>query len=150
MKLFITSDHNGVNLVDYLYNELKKEYDIERINIPNDPNDDYPIFSFELGKLVSKTPDSFGIILCGTGVGVSIACNKVKGIRCARVSNVNDAQMCRLHNNCNVIALGSNYTNNEALTLIKTFISTECLNEERHIRRIKQIIDYENGEYNEL
>ena len=150
MKLFITSDHNGVSLVEYLYNELKKDHDIEKVDLPNDPNDDYPKFAFKLGQLVNDNPGSFGIILCGTGVGVSIACNKVKGIRCARVSNVDDALMCRLHNNCNIIALGSNYTNNEALKLVSTFINTECLNEERHIRRIKEIIDYENGEYNEL
>ncbi len=150
MKLFITSDHNGVDLVDYLYGELKKEYDIEKLDIVNDPEDDYPLISFKLGEMVSKNKDSFGIIICGTGIGVSIACNKVKGIRCARVSNIDDAKMSRLHNNCNVIAFGKNYTNNEALTLVKTFVNTKCLDEERHVRRIKQIIDYENGEYNEL
>ena len=150
MKLFITSDHNGVSLVEYLYNELKNDYDIEKVDLPNDPNDDYPKFAFKLGELVNSNPGSFGIILCGTGVGVSIACNKVKGIRCARVSNLDDVKMCRLHNNCNVLALGSNYTNNEALKLVTTFINTECLNEERHIRRINEIIAYENGEYNEL
>ena len=150
MKLFITGDHNGVLLVDHIYNELKKSYDIEKIDLPNDPLDDYPVFSFKLGKLINENPGSMGIILCGTGIGVSIACNKVKGIRCARVSNLNDAEMSRLHNNCNIVALGSNFTKNEALNIVKKFIETEWLNEERHLRRINQIIDYENGEYNEL
>ena len=150
MKVFITSDHNGVELVDYLLSELKKEYDIERINLPNDPLDDYPIFAYELSKKVLSTPNSFGIILCGTGIGISIACNKVKGIRCGLVNSLNDACKAREHNDCNVIALGSHFTNNEALKLVKTFLTTDCLHEERHERRIAQINKIENGEYNEL
>lgn len=146
MKVYISCDHNGVSLVDYICNNLKDKYEIEKIALPNDPLDDYPIFAFELGKKVINNPGSFGILLCGTGIGISIACNKVKGIRCARVTNVEDAKMCRLHNNANVLAFGSNFTNNEALKLVETFLETECLNEERHIRRIKQIIEYENGE----
>lgn len=149
MKIYISSDHNGVSLVNYLYNNLKDKYAIEKINLPNDPLDDYPLFAFELGKKVVKN-NGLGILICGTGIGISIACNKVKGIRCARIYTIEDAKMCRLHNDANVIAFGSNYTEAEALKLVDTFLTTECLHEERHERRKKQINKFENGEYNVL
>ncbi len=143
MKVFIACDHNGVLITNYLLKSLKNTYDIEKIDLPNDPLDDYPIFAFALGEKVNNNEGSMGILICGTGIGISIAANKVKNIRCAHVTNINDTILSRQHNDANVLAIGSNYTNNEALKLVKTFLETSCLNEERHVRRIRQIRDYE-------
>ena len=87
--------------------------------------------------------------LAGNGIGISIAANKVKGIRCARVVSEEDAHHAKNHNGANVIAFGG-ISKEEALNIIKTFLNTKSATEERHIRRIKKIIDYENGAYNGL
>ena len=91
-----------------------------------------------------------GILICGTGIGISIAANKVKGIRCARVNNLEDAKSARIHNHANVVAIPASLDYLLALEIIKTFLTTEPSNETRHVRRVNKIISYEEGTYNEL
>ena len=150
MKIFIGADHRGANLAHQIYEQLKQENkDIEYTSIPTTPTDDYPDFAFDVCQNVQKSPENLGILLCGNGIGVSIAANKVKGIRCARVINEEDAHHAKNHNGANVIALGS-LPINKAMTIVHTFIDTPYPTEERHLNRIKKIIKYEQGEYNEL
>lgn len=150
MKIFIGADHQGSALANEIYKRLLEEgVDIEKSTLPNNPLDDYPDFSFDVCKKVVATKDSLGIVLCGNGIGVSIAANKVKTIRCARVTNEEDAHHAKMHNGANVIAFGIMEIE-EALNIIKTFIKTENPTEERHLRRIDKIINYENGVYNGL
>ena len=91
-----------------------------------------------------------GILICGTGIGISIAANKVKGIRCARVNNLEDAKSARVHNHANVLAMPASLDNTQALELVKMFIETAPSSETRHVRRVNKIISYEEGTYNEL
>ena len=150
MKIFIGADHRGANLAHQIYEQLKQENkDIEYNSIPTTPTDDYPDFAFDVCQNVQKSPENLGILLCGNGIGVSIAANKVKGIRCARVINEEDAHHAKNHNGANVIALGS-LPIDKAMTIVHTFIDTPYPTEERHLNRIKKIIKYEQGEYNEL
>ncbi len=150
MKIFIGADHRGANLAHQIYEQLKQENkDIEYTSIPTTPTDDYPDFAFDVCQNVQKSPENLGILLCGNGIGVSIAANKVKGIRCARVINEEDAHHAKNHNGANVIALGS-LPINKAMAIVHTFIDTPYPTEERHLNRIKKIIKYEQGEYNEL
>ena len=81
--------------------------------------------------------------MCGTGIGMSIAANKVKGIRCAHVSNINEAKLAKFHNKANIIALSYKNDINDILECINMFIITDFAKEERHIRRLKMIDDYE-------
>ena len=104
----------------------------------------------KVGKAVVNNDAQFGILICNTGIGVSIAANKVKGIRAAHVENVYEAKMTRLDNNANILAFSSRLDFEDIKEIIKTFINTEFSNEERHIRRVDKIIKFENGEYNEL
>lgn len=147
MKIYIASDHNGIEKVKFLQNALK-EYDVEKINLENSEDDDYPDFAFNLCKKVLNNNDSLGILLCGNGVGMAIAANKVKGIRCGKVSNVDEAYAAKIHNEANVIALGSKIDNFTLLSIVKKFITTSSENVLRHKRRVEKIIKYENGEYN--
>ncbi len=151
MKIFIASDHRGVELkkelIDYLKNNKQ---DIEEIDLENYDADDYPDFAFKLGNLVVKNPNSLGILICGNGIGMSIAANKVKGIRSVRAVSKDDAYKGKVHNGANVIAIGSDLESNLAKDIIDTFIETKDAYEERHLKRIEKIIKYENGEYNEL
>ena len=149
MSIYIASDHRGVSLKEYLVNELSKEESIIKSRIENTAEDDYPDFAFDLCSHMSKEND-LGILICGTGIGISIAANKVKGIRCARVLSLEDAKTCKEHNHANVIALPATMEYQEALQIVLEFISAKESHDDRHIRRVNKITSYENGEYNEL
>ncbi|MBD9075291.1 RpiB/LacA/LacB family sugar-phosphate isomerase [bacterium] len=150
MKIFIGADHRGYAMAQQIYEELKKEnYEIFYTKVATTESDDYPDFAFDVSKHVMESPENLGILLCGNGIGISIAANKVKGIRCARVINEDDAYKARNHNGANVIAFGG-LSLEEAMKIVHKFIMTPAANEERHLKRIQKIINYENGEYNEL
>lgn len=149
MNLYIGTDHRGNTIEKELVSELKRITNLEIItcNIEHSSEDDYPDFAFDVCKNIKD--DDIGVLICGNGIGMSIAANKVKGIRCARVTNEEEAEAARKHNAANVIALGT-FDVNEMIKLIIKFIITPLPTEERHMRRVNKIINYENGEYNEL
>ena len=150
MKVFIAADHLGIKVKESVIEYLKtNNVEIEEIGILNTELDDYPDFAFKLGRLV-RDNNALGILICGNGIGMSIAANKVKGIRCARVVNVDDAFKAKNHNGANVIAIGANLDIDTIREMIDTFISTKTASIDRYINRIDKIIKYENGEYNEL
>ena len=131
------------DIINYL-NEFG--YEVLTPDIPNNDQDDYPDFAYKVSEMVVSKKADLGILICGTGIGMSIAANKVKGIRCAHVTNVEEAKLSKMHNNANVMALGAK--NPDAIEMVKTFLETSFSNEERHIRRCEEIIKIENGEYN--
>ena len=144
MKIAIATDHNGVEQKYEIIKELKSSnLEVIDLSTDNNPTDDYPDFAFKVAESVKNNECNFGILLCGTGIGMSIAANKVKGIRCAHVSNVDEAYHTRVDNDANMIALS--YKNNlkDNINMINKFISTDFSNEERHIRRINKIKKYE-------
>lgn len=147
MKIYIATDHRGVEIEKQIVSSLKSNnYEVIQSNIEHSDVDDYPDFAFEVSNNVAKDNDSIGILICGTGIGMSIAANKVKGIRAARCVTPMDAYHTRNDNNANVLCLGYNQDLNLLLEIIDTFINTKSSNEERHIRRINKISSYENGE----
>ena len=105
MKIVIATDHNGLKEKEIIMNSLKDNYEIIDKSTHNTPIDDYPLYAFSVGEYVRDNEDSIGILLCGTGIGMSIAANKVKGIRCAHVSHLTEAKLARMHNNANIIAM---------------------------------------------
>ncbi len=151
MKIAIATDHAGrelkLKVIEYLLQNHIEVLDLSKVNTPTD---DYPDFAFAVAKSVVNKEVQYGILICTTGIGISIAANKVKGIRCANVHNVHDAKMTRVDNNANILAFSSSLDFEEIKEIIKTFINTEFSFEERHIRRVEKIIKYENGEYNGL
>lgn len=150
MQIFIGADHRGVELENSIYEHLKKEgFDVYKSKLINSNDDDYPDFAFDVCKNVLKDKENLGILICGNGIGISIAANKVKNIRCARITSEEDAHHAKNHNGANVIAFGG-IPSQEAIKIVDTFIETPVVTEERHLRRIQKIIDYENGAYNGL
>lgn len=149
MKIAIATDHNGVNEKKELINRLT-EYEFIDLSQDNTPTDDYPDFAFRVCQSILNKEADLGILMCGTGIGMSIAANKVKGIRCAHCSNISQAHLAREHNNANIIALSYKQDLNELEAMIKEFLNTEPSTEERHQRRVNKIISYEEGTYNEL
>lgn len=141
MKLAIASDHRGFDLKKYLKKNLKG---IEIVDLGTDSNKsvDYPDYAFKLGEYVVKNK-CFGLAICGSGIGISIACNKVKGVRCAKVNFIKEAIITRKDNNSNIIALSSDINYERALKIVLSFINQEFSKEERHIKRINKISEYE-------
>ena len=144
MKIGFASDHRGYKLKKELIDELKKEnYEIIDYGTDSEESTDYPDYAFKLGgNVVNKNVD-FGVAICGSGIGISIACNKVKGIRCAKVSNKEEAEVTRIDNDSNIVAFGEKTSFDEALAIVKTFINTESSDLEKHKRRINKIKEYE-------
>lgn len=149
MKIAIGTDHNGVEVKREILSFLKSSgYEVVDVSPTNSAVDDYPNIAFDLCKVLNDNEADFGILVCGTGIGMSIAANKVKGIRCAHVTNVNEASLARKHNNANVMAIGKNNRVNDILKMVDIFITTQFSKEDRHRRRVDIINKYENGEYN--
>lgn len=146
MIIGIASDHRGYELKKEIINYLESN-EVEVVNFGTDSTDsvDYPVYAFKLSTAVVDKKVDFGIVICGTGIGISIACNKVKGIRCAKVSNVEEAMHTRLDNDANVLALHGDMTLEEAKNIVDTFINTQFSNLEKHKKRIKMIVDYEEN-----
>lgn len=152
MKLIIATDHNGVEYKQKLIEELKDDYEIVDASPDNYDFDDYPDFAFRVCKMLNEEArEAYGVLVCGTGVGMTIAANKVKGIRCALVTSARVAKYARRDDDANVIALDSQMDISFAAECVRIFTSTPfCLEEERYDRRKQKIIAYENGEYDEL
>ena len=151
MIVFIAADHQGVDLKNNLINYLSNNgLTVKEIGVENSELDDYPDFAFKLCDLVKKEENALGILICGNGVGMSIAANKVSGIRCVRALSTDDAFKGKHHNGANVLALGINLEEELTKEIVDTFITTKPATIDRYLRRIDKIIKYENGEYNEL
>ena len=144
MRIGLASDHRGYKLKELLKEKLSElNYEIIDFGTNSEESTDYPDYAFALGESVVAKQSDFGVAICGSGIGISIACNKVKGIRCAKVSNKEEAAITRIDNNSNIVAFSEKIAEDEALEIVKTFIETESSTEEKHIRRVNKIIEYE-------
>ena len=144
MKIAICSDHRGYNLKCDLVKKMQEN------NIPfedygcfSEERCDYPVFAIKVGESVSKKDCDLGVVICGSGDGVCISANKVKGIRCICATDSNHVKRAREHVNINVLALAAEETKvDEAYEMLKTFIGTKFL-EGRYEERTKLIDEYE-------
>ena len=144
MKIGIANDHRGYKLKTKLIPYLqKKGYEVEDYGALSTESVDYSDYGILLGEKVRDKEVDFGIAICGSGIGISIACNKVKGVRCAKVNTPKEAKLTRLDNNANVIALSEKLYLFEAKDIIDTFLNTKYQPEERFERRINKITKYE-------
>ena len=144
MKLGIASDHRGYKLKEKLKKYIIKEgYEVKDFGTDSLESVDYPKYGFVLGEAVRDKKVDLGIVICGTGIGISIACNKVKGIRCARVVNAKETKITKVHNKANVIALNEKMPLFLAKDIVDAFVKTEYTDDERFERRVKQISKYE-------
>ena len=143
MKIAIGSDHGGYDLKEFLVSHLKeKGYEVDDKGCYSKDSCDYPVYGHAVANAVAKGEAEKGIVICTTGIGISIAANKVPGIRAALCTNELMAKMTRLHNDANVLALGANIVGPglaEAIT--DTFLSEEFSKVERHQRRVDEMED---------
>ena len=138
MKIAIASDHRGFVLKGKIIDYLKDKYEILDLGTNNEDAADYPIYGIKLGETVANKEVDLGIAICGSGIGISIACNKVKGIRCAKVDSIDDAYLTRKDNDANVIALNGSIDFSKAIEIIDKFLNTPFEPNDRYIRRINE------------
>lgn len=141
MKIAIACDHGGLNLKNKI-SEYLKEHNYEVVDFGTDSLDscDYPDFALPAAEAVALGECGKGIIVCSTGIGVSIVANKVPGVRCAHCHDVYCAEFTRRHNNANVLALGEKVVGEGyALKIVETFLNTEFEGGGRHQRRVDKI-----------
>lgn len=147
MKLAFCSDHRGYKLKSALIDKVKNELGYQCVDCGCDSEEmaNFPIYAFRASEMVSKNEVNYGIVICGSGDGVCIASNKVKGVRCTLVVNKEDARRAKLHVNANVLAIGAEKTSlDEALLIVKNLVETEFL-KDRYQVRIDMISEYENN-----
>ena len=141
MKIAIGCDHGGINLKPVLTAYLdKKGVEYKDYGCFSADSVDYNDYAVKVTDAVSSGECELGILICGTGIGMSIMANKVKGIRCGHCHDVFSAKMTRLHNDAIVLALGERVVGPGLfLEIVEAFIFTEFSNDERHIRRVEKI-----------
>ena len=138
-KIFIASDHAGYNLKNSVILNLSKVHKIIDLGPNSQDSVDYPDFAKKLSKKVNSIKGSFGILICGSGMGMAISANKTKNIRAALCYSIKNTKLSRLHNNANIITLGERLINkNKAINLIKVFLRTKFIGG-RHLRRVRKI-----------
>lgn len=145
MKIVLACDHGGFQLKEAVKEHLiSNDYDVLDIGVYNTDSVDYPDFGKKAAELVANKEADKGIVICGTGIGISIAANKVKGIRCALCTNEYMAKMARMHNNANMLALGERVLGKGVgLSIVDAWLSTE-FEGGRHEYRVNKIMDIEN------
>ena len=141
MKIVIGSDHRGYPLKE----QIKKYFDNSKIEYKDvgtisTESVDYPDYAKLAGAAINDENFDYGVLICGSGIGVSMAANKVKGLRAVNANNNNMAEMARKHNNANVICFGSDFIDYEkAIRFFEIFINTRFEGEERHERRLAKL-----------
>ena len=145
MKIAIACDHGGYLLKqDILIWLEENDIDYEDFGCYSTESVDYPVFAERAARAVAAGECDKGIVICTTGIGVSIAANKVKGIRCALLSDLLSADLTRLHNDTNMMALGAGVVGpNLALEIVDVWVDTAFSGEERHQRRIDKVMALE-------
>ncbi len=141
-------DHGGINLKTAIIKYLdERNIEYKDFGCYTDDSVDYPIYAYKVATAVASGEFELGILCCGTGIGISIAANKVKGIRAAVVSNEFGAEMTRRHNNANILCMGGRVTTeDDAVKFTDIFLNTPfSADEERHTRRVQMLKDIENG-----
>ena len=147
MKIALGNDHAGIDLKEAVM-EVLNAHGAEVVECGTfDHNScDYPVFAQKAADLVASGECDLGILMCGTGVGISLAANKVKGIRCVCCSETYSAEMSRRHNNANMLSIGARVIGTEtAKAIVKAFLEAP-FEGDRHQRRVDLITAIENGE----
>ena len=141
-NLAIASDHAGYRLKNYIVNNLKKEINLKDFGTDSDESCDFPDFAKEACDFLINNESSRGLLICGSGVGMSIAANKILGIRASNVVDKETAIESVEHNDVNVLCLGANNIDEEnVIEIVESFLEAKLIQEERYLRRISKLED---------
>ncbi len=145
MKIALGSDHGGFELKEHIRQYLiNKNIEVLDCGTDSEESVDYPEFGYKTAKAIKDGEAELGIICCGTGIGISISANKVKGIRCALCSDCYSAKMAKEHNNSNILALGARVIGKDlAIEIVDAWLQAEFQGG-RHERRVNKMMEIEN------
>jgi len=149
MKIAIGADHGGYPLNESVIEILRDAgHEIEDFGTHDGTQpDDYPDYALKVGEAVRGGGAECGIIICGSGVGASVAANKLRGVRAALCGDTYSAHQSREHDDCNVLCLGARVVGSElALEIVRAFVNARFTGEERHQRRLNKVLDIERRE----
>ncbi len=144
MKIAMGSDHGGFSLKETLREYLlKKGIEIKDVGVFSEDSVDYPDYARKVGEIVAAGDADLGVLICGTGIGMSIAANKVDGIRCALCNDVYSAKMARGHNDANVLAMGARVIGRGTALMILDHFLSSTFEGGRHSTRVAKIMEIE-------
>lgn len=143
MTIGIASDHRGYKLKKLLKENLSN-YNIIDYGTDSEESVDFPIYAEKLGRAIQKGEVDFGVAICGTGIGMSITLNKMKGVYCAKVSNLSEVMLSRSHNNANALAMSEDISIEVAIEMVNKFVETPFSNINKYIKRNDMIRELEN------
>ncbi len=148
MVIVLGADHGGFMLKEHIKKYLRtKDIPHRDFGTHSEASTDYPDYALKVAQIVADDPDSIGILCCGTGIGMSIAANKVKGIRAALCNDLYCAEMSRKHNDANILCLGARVVDAKiGLNIVETFLTTK-FEGGRHSKRLNIIREFEEKEY---
>ncbi|MCA1643377.1 MAG: ribose 5-phosphate isomerase B [Acidobacteria bacterium] len=149
MKIAVGADHGGYPLNVRIVAELRAVgHAVEDFGTRDGARgDDYPDYARRVGEAVREGGAEVGIVVCGSGVGASVAANKLRGVRAALCSDTYSAHQSREHDDCNVLCLGARVTGEElAMEIVRAFVGARFTGEERHLRRLAKVLDIERAE----
>ncbi len=146
MKLAVASDHRGYEAKRKLIPHLKRQgHEVEDFGCESTAAVDYPDFALPVARAVAKGTSEMGILLDGSGIGMSVAANKVRGVRAGLVHDEVTARRAREHNHCNVLCLGTDLLSDDQIRQIVEIFLTTPFGEGRHIRRVEKLKEFETG-----
>lgn len=147
MKIAIANDHAAVEMKKHILKYIEsKGHSVTNFGTDNEQSCDYPVYAEKVATRVANGEFDLGILICGTGIGMSLAANKVRGIRAACCSDVYSAKMCRQHNNANILTFGARVIGSAtAEMLVDAFLDTEF--EDRHKKRVDMISQIESKNF---
>jgi ribose 5-phosphate isomerase B len=150
MKIAVGADHGGYPLNLRVVSELRAAgHEVEDFGTHDGgrTDDDYPDYARRVGEAVRDARTEIGIVVCGSGVGASVAANKLRGVRAALCSDTYSAHQSREHDDCNVLCLGARVVGAElAMEIVRAFVAARFTGEERHLRRLAKVLDIERQE----
>ena len=145
MKIGIASDHKGYKTKEKLKKYFENKYEIIDYGTNSEERTDYPIYGIKLGEKVRDKEVEYGIAICGSAIGISIACNKVKGIRCGKINTVKEAIHAKTHDHVNIIAISGEEKLRKNIKIIEAFLNSKEITEDPiYKQRIDEITRYEN------
>ena len=143
MKIGVASDHRGYKMKEKVINYLKdKNYEVIDYSTSSEKSVDYPLYGFKLGESLASDKIDKAIAICGTGIGIGIAMNKVKGVICAKVSTKKEATLATEHNHANAISISGEIPFFKVKGLINSYLNSEELPDEKYKRREKELKEY--------
>ncbi|MBP3920262.1 MAG: RpiB/LacA/LacB family sugar-phosphate isomerase [Bacilli bacterium] len=145
MKIGIASDHRGYETKKQIIEYLKEKYEIIDYGTNTKERVDYPIYGIKLGEKVAQKEVEYGIAICGSAIGISIACNKVKGIRCGKINTIEEAIHAKENDHVNIIAISGETDIEINKKIVDAYLNTkENTKDPSYLNRVNQIIEYEN------